>query len=496
VLYGADAFSGVINIILKTPAELAAESKKGSVVGQFERHDTQFAEGIYTTVSKDKTLDTTFGYGYHGTTGAFAGQPNVEKDSSSVPIYTFDTQKQMPRGSLEFSLDTATAKADLASEVLVRGGTFNSGTGALTYIENRGANPLTLRYYESVFHEDDSVNSSHTKSGEFDIQQIRPLSPGSSLTYGGSYRNADVKSNLTGSGLHSGYLKSYFLQDQDQIGSKTTLFAGLRDDDQSIYGSQISTKLSAVHHLTANHTLRLSYGTAFRAPTFLENYVDLSYPVAPGLNAAFLNNTTLKPEQIASTEAGYRIDYGSGFAGINVFYNHISDLILPTATEFAPAPYPAGIPIAFRYENTGSAHCEGLELEGGSPLSHGWSALANYSYEDARDQQGNLEDYSPQDKANLILQSDPKQRVSTKIAYHYVSSTNSSDGPLRAYMTVDARLAYRLGKSQNAWTAAISTINLLDDHHREYLDAAGTSPILDISEAAQRSVRIELNGKF
>jgi hypothetical protein len=63
-------------------------------------------------------------------------------------------------------------------------------------------------------------------------------------------------------------------------------------------------------------------------------------------------------------------------------------------------------------------------------------------------------------------------------------------------MTVDARLAYRLGKSQNAWTAAISTVNLLDDHHREYLDVTGTSPNLDLSESAQRSVRIELSGKF
>ena len=92
VLYGADAFSGVINIILKTPSEMAAETKQGTFVGQYESHTTDFAEGSYTVASKNNDLAMTVGAGYHGVTGPYQGQPNRVQDSSSIPIYTLDVE--------------------------------------------------------------------------------------------------------------------------------------------------------------------------------------------------------------------------------------------------------------------------------------------------------------------------------------------------------------------------------------------------------------------
>jgi outer membrane receptor for ferrienterochelin and colicin len=496
VLYGADAFSGVINIILKTPDELVKENKPGTFVGQYQNHATDFAEGVYTVASKGDDWAATLAAGYHGLTGPHTGQVNQVQDSSSVPIYTLDIQRKTPRGSLLFSVDDAVAKADLSTSLLIPDGKFNTNTVALAYDEDRGANPVTARYYSNVFRFSGSNSFGNAQSNEFDIQQLRPLSVRNSLTYGASYRLNEAKASASGPDSHSEHVSSLFLQLQSQLSSRTTLFAGVRDDVHSVYGTQFSSRASLVDHVSSAQSVRLSYGTAFKAPTYQNEYLDYSSPVLPGLSINYIENTSIKPEQIRSSEAGYRFDLPKGYVGVNVFYNEISDVIVPVPLQFSSAPYPVGIPLEYQFQNQGNAHAAGLEFEGAFPLNYGWSGLANYSYQDEQSDNHASEDFSPHDKVNLVLQSDQNRRVSTYFAGHFVGSSTSGGDNLRPYFTVDARMAYRLGRSQDAWTAALSSTNLLDDTHKEYTDQAGLSQSQEISEPAERSLRVELSGKF
>jgi len=494
VLYGADAFSGVINIILKSPLELATESTKGTITGQYENHATDFGEATYTA-GRPNDWAVTLGAGYHGITGQYQGQPGHVQDSSSVPIYTLDAEKKTSRGSLMITADSADSKADFSSDLILRDGLFTTNTYAASYNEDRGSSPITVRYFQSNLTIYGSGNYGKSSAGEFDIQQQRQLGLLNSLTYGATYRGNHTQSNLTGPDVHIESVSGFFLQDQYQIGDRTTFFAGGRDDKQTVYGTQLSTRFSLVNHLSSNQTVRLSYGTAFSAPTNLENYLSYMSPVLPSVNVNYIENTHLKPEQIHSAEAGYHIDLPKGYVGCSIFYNNISDVIASAVIQYFPPPYSA-VPAAIQYQNLGTAHADGLELEGGFPISSNWSGLANYSYENVTNGSDHAEDFSPHSKLNLIAQSDQLRRFSAYVAGHYVSSTTSFGQYLRAYTTVDARIAYRLGRSQEAWTAALVSTDLFDDHHREYLDAAGTAPSLSISEPAERTVRIELSGKF
>jgi len=496
VLYGADAFSGVINIILKTPADLASESKQGAFVGQYENHADQFAEGNITIASKNKDLAVTVGAGYHGTNSQYKGNPDLVEDGSSVPIETIDVQKQTSRGSLLFSADNSDAKEDLATELVIPDGSFHTSSVALAYNEDRGANPVSARYYVSNFRIVGNQSYSSANSGELDIQQQRPVSPFSTLTYGATYRNNRATSTLTGPDTHSEHVGSLFLQDQDQINRSTTLFAGIREDDHSLYGAQISSRLSVVHHTSSANTLRLSYGTAFSAPTFIQNYIDSSLPIEPGLSIDYVDNTNLKPEEISSAEFGYRSELSRAFVGANIFYNKISNIIEPVALQFAPAPFPPGIPTEYMYQNLGTAHADGLEIEGGCPLSPKWNALINYSYQEVKNDNGQTEDFAPHNKVNITLQSGQKARWSQYLSTHFVSATTSNMQSLRAYTTVDAQISYRLGKDEDSWSASLASTNLLDDHHREYVDQSGLAPSLDISAPAVRTIRIVLSGSF
>jgi outer membrane cobalamin receptor len=495
VLYGADAFNGVINVILKTPAEMAAESKPGAFVGSYESHTKSFAEASYT-VSKKNDWAMTIGAGNHGITGLYSGHADCVQDSSNVPIFTLDLQKQTPHGSLLFSVDNSDAGADLSSQFVLNNGAFHTTFVSMNYNEDRGANPISARIYENLIRTAAPGFYGQERYGEIDIQQQRQLNECNSLTYGGTYRGDESTSNVDGSTPHKQQINSLFLQEEDQLGSKTTLFAGVRDDDDSAYGTQISSRISLVNHLSPTKSLRVSYGTAFSAPTISDEYEDFSTAIAPGLSTSFVNNTSLQPEKINSTEVGYRVDLPSGYVGLSVFYNNIFDIIVPIVVGFAPPPFPAGIPTEIQYQNQGTAHATGCELEGSHGLSHGWNVLANYSYQNVRDENGQQVAYSPDDKVNLVVQSDQHRRLSSYFAGHYVSNSISNGQTLRAYSTVDARIAYRLGRSQKAWTAALASTNLLDDHHREYLDQAGQSPALAVSERAFRTISVQLSGKF
>ena len=394
---------------------------------------------------------------------------------------------------MTFSFDNADGKSDLVSGIVIKDTHFTTNTAALTYDESSASNPITARLYQSDHRMGGLAN---TFSDEFDIQQERHVGLANSLTYGASYKKAAAQSYTTGPNWHSENISSVFLQDEDRLALNTTMFVGARDDKNSIYGTQISDRLSLVQHLSPRRSLRLSYGTAFIAPTFVQTFLNYSDPLGPGLNLAAVGNTQLTPEKISSAEAGYRVEFPSGYTGISVFYNNVSDIIELAETAFAPPPFPAGIPLREQYLNNGTADAAGFELEEGMSLRSGWSALANYSFQHLVNSNGTPVDYSPDNKVNLMLQSDQKRRFNEYYAVHFVSNSSSGGQYIRAYTTVDSRLGYRLSNNPNAWTASIAVTNLLDDHHREYPSTPGQTLALSSSEPAQRSVRIELSGSF
>ena len=127
-----------------------------------------------------------------------------------------------------------------------------------------------------------------------------------SLNQKAQYQGTFDKSRSIDSALvgWSGHLNDHRLQanlrrdENSQYGGKTTAYAG--------YGYQITEALRA----------QVSTGTAFRAPTFN----DLYYPG--------YSNPTLKPENAVNREAGLVWEQGSRRAGVTLFDNRVSDLIV------------------------------------------------------------------------------------------------------------------------------------------------------------------------
>jgi iron complex outermembrane receptor protein len=166
--------------------------------------------------------------------------------------------------------------------------------------------------------------------------------------------------------------KSWALYGQDEyaITPTLTLNAGVRYDELSaIDASATSPRLGLVDNPDADTTLKLLYGTAFRAPNAYELYYN-----SPAVG--FDSPVSLQPERITTAEAVFERNLSANVRGMgSVFRNHIERLI--NLTTDAAGNYIFG--------NLDRVTSQGVELEVDGNWSHGIETRASLVLERATD---------------------------------------------------------------------------------------------------------------
>ncbi|NQZ82560.1 MAG: TonB-dependent receptor [Colwellia sp.] len=165
-------------------------------------------------------------------------------------------------------------------------------------------------------------------------------------------------------------VKYLSIQDEWQITNDLMLTAGLRFDNYSDFGNTVNPRVALVWQTNHNITTKLLYGSAFRAPSF----IDLSAINNPST----LGNPNLNPEEIDTYE--FVIDYRPTTESklvVNIFNYKASDLIIriPDAT---PATTKTS-------QNARRQNGKGLEVEFDLQISRDISWNASYSYQDVED---------------------------------------------------------------------------------------------------------------
>ena len=497
-LYGANAFNGVINIITKTPAELADSSQNLTTRLLTGERNSQFLEAQATGGSA-KNVSFSVGAAYNHVDGFDGRKTDNVPDGYSTSIVTLDAEKRTPRGSLRLAAGSNETSSDQVEILRLPATHGHNSFASLTYAEDRGKSPLLARvFYNSTVQNADGVRYGDTGTLDAEVQQSRALSARNSLTYGGSFRHVETFSNITGTNIHAQNLWALYAQDEWQLAKRTRLFTGLRLDDNSLYGANVSPRISLVHHLPAAQTLRATFGTAFRAPTLEDSYVDLMIPVAPQTNLHAVSSAGLKPEYLLNYEFGYRKELPHGYMGASLYYNRVTGLIGSRATAFFPSPpYPPNTASESETINVGNAQVYGLELEAQTRLGRHLRALANYAYEDQRAPASRSQPYlAPKHKVNMALDYAVSSRCNAFLGTHFVGAATTTISQAAAtapaYLRVDARLAYRFGSVRHPWNVAVSALNLFDDRHKEYPDVAQPSTVT----AQRRTAFLSLQGSF
>ncbi|BDI28659.1 catecholate siderophore receptor CirA [Capsulimonas corticalis] len=501
-LYGANAFNGVINIITKTPQEIAAAAKTSLLAarGAESGNDVEALSG-----GKQNGWSYSFGGGFKSTAGYGSEEKNKVADDHSSVILMADAERTLGRGTLRLSANASDTHEDFNSAMVMLDSLWQSRNYTLSYSEDHARNPIQIRAFLNTMDTTDpaSLNIS-SRISSLDFQQQHAVSSNQQFIYGMNVRKSEVTAFLTGNQSRSRTSWGIFGQDEARIGAQTTLFAGVRLDDDSAYGANVSSHLSLVHHLPKDQTVRLSYGGAFRAPALLDNYFDISVPIVPNVfSVQVLGNLHLRPETIHSLELGYRKETRSGYFGVNAYYNQIHDLMHIAPVQFAPSPpFPPNTGMTYTTENLGNARAAGLEFESAFPIARGLRGELNYSYEDIAADQATAVSFSPKNKANLVVETAGAPRISFRTDLRYVGDSvyvdllhNGAHVPISAYVRADLKIGYQIGSAAQPWRVFTAATNLLGAGHREFPAVATSLTGLTQSAAAQRVIWLGVESK-
>ena len=167
---------------------------------------------------------------------------------------------------------------------------------------------------------------------------------------------------------------SIYLQDVWDVTNTLNVTLGVRYDDYSDFGGEISPRLGVTWAFIKNASLKLLYGKAFRPPNFLEMFTT-NQPAIQG-------NEDLNPEIINTYEIGLSYQLNKYItSNINYFYNSIEDLISLRTLATTQG--------TSRYGNYGDARVHGIETETKIDITKGNYVFMNYTFQNPKDDDGN-----------------------------------------------------------------------------------------------------------
>jgi iron complex outermembrane receptor protein len=308
------------------------------------------------------------------------------------------------------------------------------------------------------------------------------------LTYGGSVRldRFDItiapvdRTRLDGAA---------FVQNSITVSPRLNLVVGGRLDKFDTTNAVFAPRVALVLSPSPAHAVRLTYNRAYRAPSLLENFVDVSLPTVVPLDPPFLyfqdslGSTELEMERNDAVELGYTGVLGSRttvFA--TAYHQRVANMMwfLPVSF-YGPGVPPPGwpgnpalvppLPHTFSFINLGSVRDRGLEVA----TMVEWASFSlggSYTYQ-----------ASPRLKSGtslpLQINRPPTHQAGGSVTYvagpwragadvQYSDRAFWADvlnepfwGYTGAYVSANARVAYRLRASP--WELWLSVSNLFDE---------------------------------
>ena len=519
-LYGADAFSGVINIITRTAADLDG-TQLGLRAGSFNSRDAWVQHG---------GAWGGFDVAAYLRAGASDGQRRIiDADAMTV----FGTPSLAP-GPVNLGRDAIDGRIDLARDKWrLRAGyqrrdNVKSGAGVASALDPAGNNfgervSTDLTWQDANFVPDLDVTAQASYLHiieQSDLTLYPPGFPGFpngvignpdkwerhlrfnlSAAYSGLqnhklrfgagtqdddlYRTRETKNftlvpvpggffpaplgalvDVTASAPflrpHSRRVNYAYAQDEWAFTRDWYLTAGVRHDQYSDFGGTTNPRLALVWETAYNLTSKLLYGRAFRPPSFSELYI-INNPVG-------LGNPNLKPEAIESLELAFAWQPATTVqTNLNLFRYRMKDIL-----RFVQNP-----DNSFTAQNAGRQNGHGFEVE------LVWEAGQNLRLSGNYAQQHSVDAATSRDAGNaprhhFYARADwsfmPGWAADTQL--NYVAGREREPGDARPaiadYHTVD--LTLRSHKQSNDWDFAFTVRNLFDADAREPSPAPGLIP--------------------
>ena len=433
-VWGANALSGVVNVVTKSPRESAPSRPRTTVTlsaGTFDRHvegrDQDAGALFAATATHSRSVNDRWSY---RVSAGYSAQDALARPAGSLPSGT----PYPPYANADTRQPKFSARADYEPG---GGGRFvvEGGVGGTAGIIQTGIGPADIERGSRLGY----VAGRYEKSGrriaafanllrgdartllsvgidrqpipltfdtttiDVEASDVRAIGTRHGLTYGGNFRHNAFAVSLAPNGEDRSEGGGY-IQDEIRLSRYFRWIVGGRlDKFSSIDNAVFSPRTILLVKPAPTQTLRLSVNRAFRSPSLVNNSLDITVvtpvvlPVV-GLFAfptAAVGDPDLKQETLTAYEVGYSgVMARRALVTAAVYWNHTDDAIRftpvraysssnpppgwPLPPQFVP---PGALPSRYTYVNLGPVKDKGIEAGVDVVVNRVISAFANYSYQ-------------------------------------------------------------------------------------------------------------------
>ena len=524
-LYGANGFSGVVNIITRQPGEHPGTELTAGI-----GNDAQVRGSISTSGTSGPIAYRLWGgyQQYDRWTIPFSR----DREDLDYPVGSPGTGARMLNAGMALTADVADD-----AEVFAEGGVnyanrfnffatggFNdlylSGPFAYAMGGIRGSWGRVRTFWNHVDFDTAEANQNSAPQqftwNTYDVEAefARQFSTGPiahDFHLGFNYRHKTIDWSIIDRFRRENHYAGFF-EDTLVFSENARLVLGLRVDKHPRLSNPVfSPRAAFVVRPAEDQSIRVSYSSAFRTPALFETYVQFTTPTpisavgALGLGSVLsdraLGTPALQEESIKSAEIGYQNQQSDFFAlDVSVYYNNVQNLIglsdqssfftladyaNPNLTDLAQFNRDANsfaVGASRLVNEDGTYHVVGGELGARVFPVDGLDLYANYSlnlaYVNGSDDDGR-DERTPSHQFNAGVQYRASFGLRLSADFHYSASTVwpelsiTTSGiervalPLNGYHLVNARIGYKLPIEREVEIGIVG-YDLTAQHNRQH----------------------------
>ena len=361
ILYGSNAMAGAINIITRKQAQEGFSGDARVSYGSFNTQKYMASGGlregrfnIFASINHDRTNGHRDTSDFNIVNGLIKAGYQLNNHLEIVADFSLADFTSEDPGTIYnpafFGIEIMRGKASLAVK-----NRYDNLEGGLIGYYNFGRHEFTNDWESEDYH------------AGISLFQGFGLFAGNRITIGADYKKVAGIANRGVPGAADVWHEvddwaAYAFMQQTLL-NQLILSAGLRLENNSLFGTETVPQLGLSYIATENITLKSSFSKGFRSPTIMELYL-------------FAPNPELRPERLWNYEAG--INYTSPdqrwTAELTFFMLDGNNVIQVMPNDIPPPP--------MKRQNVGSFSNAGMEVEFIWMASSNLSFSGNYSYID------------------------------------------------------------------------------------------------------------------
>lgn len=520
VLYGANAFAGVINIVTKTSLPKLADRVQGTALetavagGSFDLMEGHVT-GAFLQGGAEGSISVS---GFTGRTPILLNQEaehrvdrlhaNVRRGGFTGSVLHTDSKN----GSFPFDTTTtlvASHKTDVLDLRYERQVGQTTLRGSATYNHYRGTT-CGVCHNNETGPPDDALTTDIGGERETDqrvrlaLRADRALTDRQDLSAGFEALSDRIERDVVvqpgaDTTMGSG---GVYLQHQWRLPARLKLLSGIRLDRAENLGSVGSPRIALVSEPTPWLLVRGSAARAYRAPTWNERWIQqrfLPEDLAPGLILLNYGNPDLGRERVDALEVGASARLGGGSVlKLDLYRNRMQDFIERQDPVFVPGTGGGPDELRMYWQNRAQPfHVDGGELVWEARPRENIDLRAGWAFRDVDlpEEDGSAA-YAPRSRITLTVGYAPGPftfDLSGSSASSYTVSAPGVFGlrPQPSYTMLDAAAAYHWNLGATRLHLKLSGRNLLDEEVYETLIA----PSID-TRLRGRGYAVELRAEF